>query len=313
MARRARGRARRDRRRSRCSRASSRRCSATPTPTCGEALPAAIGRLTYPIGYWNGLAAAMAGAIVAAGLVRRRRGRRGRRASRRSRRCRGRSPGALGDRLARRHRRGGAGARRARRRRPARAPAWSPSLALGGAGGDVADRLRRDAATTLFDDPGQPRPPAQGDGMLAITLAVVAIAAARCAGCSTAARPARASARRAVRSRAAIAAIAAAVAVAGADRRSTRSSGSTSSRQPPHGTELRVERRGRPAARRRQRPLPVLGDGGRRLRRGAGRAASARAATRPTGSSTARSRSPRPARTRCSSRRWPSSGSSGSR
>ena len=35
-----------------------------PDADLAETLPAALGRLTYPIGYWNGLAAAMAGAIV---------------------------------------------------------------------------------------------------------------------------------------------------------------------------------------------------------------------------------------------------------
>ena len=80
------------------------------------------------------------------------------------------------------------------------------------------------------------------------------------------------------------------------------------SRRP--ATEL-ADGRDRPAARRRQRPLPVLGDGGRRLRRAPRSAASARATTRPTGSSIARSRSSPPARTRCSSRPWPSSASLG--
>ncbi len=35
-----------------------------PDADLARSLPAALGRLTYPIGYWNGLAAAMAGAIV---------------------------------------------------------------------------------------------------------------------------------------------------------------------------------------------------------------------------------------------------------
>ena len=35
-----------------------------PDADLAETLPAALGRLTYPIGYWNGLAAAMAAAIV---------------------------------------------------------------------------------------------------------------------------------------------------------------------------------------------------------------------------------------------------------
>ena len=72
-------------------------------------------------------------------------------------------------------------------------------------------------------------------------------------------------------------------------------------------------RGGGPASRRRQRPLAVLGDGGRRLRertgqgrrRGRLRALLARAPRDCP-------RSP-PARTRCSSRRWPSSASSVSR
>ena len=35
-----------------------------PDADLARTLPAALGRLTYPIGYWNGLAAAMAAAIV---------------------------------------------------------------------------------------------------------------------------------------------------------------------------------------------------------------------------------------------------------
>ena len=61
---------------------------------------------------------------------------------------------------------------------------------------------------------------------------------------------------------------------------------------PPTGERARRRRR-RPAAGRRQRPLPVLGDGASTRSRAPRSAGSARAATRPTGSSTARSRSRR--------------------
>src|SRR5262249_36885917 len=38
-----------------------------PDADLARSLPAALGRLTYPIGYWNGLAAVMAAAIVLLG------------------------------------------------------------------------------------------------------------------------------------------------------------------------------------------------------------------------------------------------------
>ena len=64
LARRAGDRPRRGRARSRFWPASSPGRSATPTPTSPATLPAALGRLTYPVGYWNGLAAVMSAAIV---------------------------------------------------------------------------------------------------------------------------------------------------------------------------------------------------------------------------------------------------------
>ena len=81
-------------------------------------LPAVLGRLTYPIGYWNGLAAVMAAAIVLLYLVRRDR-RRGPRARGRGR-CASAGPArALDDRLSRWHRCGGDRLRRPARGRPA--------------------------------------------------------------------------------------------------------------------------------------------------------------------------------------------------
>ena len=70
MARRARDRGGRDRgdRAARAVRA--RGSSATPTPTSPPTCRRLLGRLTYPIGYWNGLAAVMSAAIVLLLLVR---------------------------------------------------------------------------------------------------------------------------------------------------------------------------------------------------------------------------------------------------
>ena len=187
----------------------------------------------------------------------------------------------------------------------AHAPGRQPRARRAGRAG--ADRRSPRPATSCSTIPVARPPPAQGDQMLAITLLVVRRRGRRCATRSTRRSP-RSGSR-----------------AASASRRWRRSPSPRWSRvvvvdpieqfdefkEPPTASEL-AERRGRPAARRRQRPLPVLGDGGRRLRRAPRSTASARAATRPTGSSTARCRSPPPAPTRCSSRPSPSSASPGS-
>ena len=194
------------------------------------------------------------------------------------RRAAGGDAGALDDRLARRDHRRGARDRDPGRDRPgAHAAARQPRLG-GLAGAAVADRDRREPRRAA-QQPGRPRRrPVRATRCCAITLLVVGggrwpsatLLDGRCRRSRDLARASagsRSSAPRSSRSSRIVA--------ARPDRAVRRVQG----RRRP-AADARVRRR-RPAARRRQRPLPVLGDRGRRLRERAGRAASARAATRP--------------------------------
>ena len=121
-----------------------------PDADLARDLPAALGRLTYPIGYWNGLAAVMSAAIVLLLLVRRR-GAHGPRPGARRRRPAARAPGAVDDRLARRPGGGGARLHRPAAGRPGAVAADRQPRHRGGRRGGP-DRGRRG----LRDDPQRP-------------------------------------------------------------------------------------------------------------------------------------------------------------
>ena len=275
-----------------------------PDADLAEDLPAVLGRLTYPIGYWNGLAAAMAAAIVLLGWFA---------ASSPSRRIvRSAAVAAMPAVLLAlwmTDSRGGIVAAALASRSSlaagphAVAPGRQPALGVARRGGPdrASPRPATRCSTSRRRTPRRTRATRCWRSPLLLVAATLAapLRARRAASSGSRSRDAAGRVVLAVAGVAVLVAVVAADPVAavgrlqgGADRRGA------------------GERRRRPAARRRQRPLPVLGDGGRRLRRARRSAASERAATRRTGSSTGTSRSPRPARTRCSSRRWPSSGSS---
>ena len=302
VARRAGDRPRRDRARSRSWPASSPGPSAIPMPTSPETLPAALGRLTYPVGYWNGLAAVMAAAIVLCSWFA---------AAARGPRARALAVGALPPVLLAlwmTDSRGGL---------VAAALAFVVLLLAGrGAGADGRqpgprrdrggdpDRDRRG----LRHDPQRPagrRRPGRRD--------------ARDHACGH--RRDRGRPLRPRRAPAAVRDLARRRAVRG--RRHDRRPDRCRDRDQPGPAVRRVQgaadrpgagrRFGRPAARGRQRPLPVLGDGGERVRERPGRRGRRQRLHARTGSSIATSRSRHSARTRCCSRPWPSSGSSASR
>ncbi len=209
-----------------------------PDADLRQALPATSGRLAYPIGYWNGLAAALAGASALLAWF-------GANANARSARVAAIAAlPMIALALWATDSRGGvaaaalalgvlvvAGPRRTR---------LAAVLALGAAAGTalIAFAATRDA---LFETPGTAAAAAEADGMLAITLAVVAIAAGaawlleRPFDRLERLRAPRLSARRRP-----IAAIAAALAVLALIVAADPVERFEEFKQPPQGTELRV-------------------------------------------------------------------------